>query len=239
MKNILISGGSRGIGAELVRKFAECGDNVIFFYKNSCDMACEIENKYKNVKGIMCDVTCESDVLFQVEKIIKEYKTIDVLVNNAGVSWTGLLSEMTLDDWNFVINSDLTSVFLLSRALIPHFVSRKCGKIINISSMWGITGASCEVAYSAAKAGVIGFTKALAKELGPSGICVNCVAPGVIRTDMMASFGEDDVKALTDETPLGRIGTVSDVANAVYFLSEETSDFITGETINVNGGFII
>lgn len=239
MKNILISGGSRGIGAEIVRKFAENGDNVIFLYKNSREKANEIENKYNNVKGVMCDVTDENDVNVKVSSILKEYKTIDVLVNNAGVSWMGLLSDMTLDDWNFVINSDLTSVFILTRALLSHFVSRKSGKIINVSSMWGITGASCEVAYSAAKAGVIGFTKALAKELGPSGICVNCVAPGVIKTDMMSSFSEDDLKALADETPIGRIGNVSDVANTVFFLADEASDFITGETINVNGGFVI
>ena len=239
MKNILVSGGSRGIGADIVRKFSENGDNVIFLYKNSDEKAHEIEKCYSNVKGIKCDVSNEKDVLEKTQNIFNEFKSIDVLVNNAGVSWSGLLTDMSLDDWNFVINSDLTSVFLLSRALIPHFVSKKSGKIINVSSMWGIAGASCEVAYSAAKAGVIGFTKALAKELAPSGICVNCVAPGVIKTDMMASYSDADLKFLVEETPLGRLGEASDIANAVFFLSQKESDFITGETINVNGGFII
>ena len=239
MKNVLVTGGTRGIGAAIVNAFLKNGDRVVFLYKNSSETAEEIVSKNDNAYAYCCDVSSELDVLKTFNEILASFGSIDVLVNNAGVSYEGLLSDMTLGEWNNVINSDLTSVFLTSRAIIPHFVSKKRGKIINVSSMWGIVGASCEVAYSAAKAGVIGFTKALAKELAPSGITVNAVAPGVINTDMMSSFSQDDIDALIEETPLGRIGTPEDVAKTVLFLSSDDAGFITGETINVNGGFVI
>ncbi len=239
MRNVLVTGGTRGIGAAIVEEFYKNGDKVLFLYKNSDDKARETENIFPGCQGYKCDVANPDEVRTTVENIINEHKSVDVLVNNAGVSWEGLLSDMTLDDWNSVISNNLTSVFLMSQALIPHFVSRKSGKIINISSMWGEVGASCEVAYSASKAGVLGFTKALAKELAPSGICVNAVTPGVINTDMLSSFSKEDISALADETPLGRIGEGRDVAKAVLFLSSESADFITGETIKVNGGFVI
>mgnify|MGYP003305348101 CR=1 FL=1 len=239
MRNVLITGGTRGIGKAIVEEFYKNGDKVLFLYKNSTKKANEIETIFKGSKGYRCDVSSAEEVEKTFNDILSEYKNIDVLINNAGVSWEGLMSDMTLDEWNHVINSNLTSVFLTCKALTPHFISKKQGKIINISSMWGEVGASCEVAYSASKAGVIGFTKALAKELAPSGITVNAVSPGVIRTDMLSSFTKDDIDALADETPLGRIGEASDVAKAVLFLSKNDADFITGEIIKVNGGFVI
>ncbi len=238
MRNILITGGSRGIGAALVEEFSKNGDRVCFLYKKSDNLALELASRFSNVTAYRCDVTNEQDIQNTVKDII-ELGCPDVLINNAGISWEGLLTDMSLDDWNTVISSDLTSVFLMCRAIIPYFVSKKSGKIINISSMWGIVGASCEVAYSAAKAGVIGFTKALAKELAPSGITVNAIAPGVIKTDMLSSYTKEDIDALVNDTPLGRIGDAYDVAKAVLFLSSEDANFITGETINVNGGFVI
>lgn len=239
MKTVLITGGSRGIGKSLVDEFNKCGYKVIFIYLKSEDAANSITSSHDNVFAYKCDVSCETEVKSVFDGIFAEHQNVDVLINNAGVSYEGLLSDMTFDEWLRVISTNLSSVFLTSREVIPHFVSKKSGKIINISSMWGEVGASCEVAYSASKAGVIGFTKALAKELAPSGITVNAVSPGVIDTDMMSGFTEEDIKSLCEQTPLGRIGTGNDVAQTVVFLASEQADFITGQTISVNGGFVI
>ena len=239
MKTVLVTGGTRGIGEAIVRRFCSYGYKVFFTYLNSSEKAALITDELKGSVAYRCDASSESDVTNTINSILAHNDKIDILVNNAGISYEGLLSDMSLSDWEHVININLTSVFLSYKAIIPHFVSRKSGKIINISSMWGVTGASCEVAYSASKAGVDGFTKALAKELAPSGITVNSVAPGVIDTDMMKGFTEEDKKTLCDETPLGRIGNTEDIANAVLFLAEDTGDFITGQIINVNGGFVI
>jgi 3-oxoacyl-[acyl-carrier protein] reductase len=171
------------------------------------------------------------------DEALRQLGHIDLLVNNAGVAWQGLLTDMTDDDWHTVLDTSLTAAFYTCRAVLPGMVSRKSGRIVNISSIWGRVGASCEAAYSAAKAGLIGLTKALAKEVGLSGITVNCLCPGVIRTDMLACYTEDDLAALADETPLGRLGTPKAVAAAVCWLADDSASFITGQVIGVDGGF--
>lgn len=238
MKNVLITGGSRGIGRAMVELFASNGYSVAFTYKSS-------ENEAKSLAeatgaiAIKADSASESDVLYAVNTAICELGSIDCLINNAGVSSFSLFTDITLDMWNEHLAVNLTGAFLYSKAVIPGMVARKEGRIINITSMWGITGSSCEVHYSTAKAGLIGMTKALAKELGPSGITVNAIAPGLIDTDMNRCLSDDDVRAIEDETPLMRIGTSSEVAKAALFLAGEGASFITGEVMNVSGGYLI
>ena len=239
MKHVIITGGTRGIGAACVEKFSREGYFVSFLYKSRHDKALEITGSLSNVLAIKCDVTSENDIEKAFSRIFEEVGEPDVLVNNAGISYTGLLQEMSYDSWKNVIDTNLSSVFLATRMVIPSMIKRQKGSIINISSMWGVPGASCEVAYSASKSGVIGFTKALALELAPMGVRVNAVAPGVVMTDMLSEYSEEELKELSNATPLGRIGTPEDVANAVYFLAEKGSEFITGEVLNVNGGFVI
>lgn len=238
MKNVLITGGSRGIGRAMVELFASNGYSVAFTYKSS-------ENEAKSLAeatgaiAIKADSASESDVLYAVNTAICELGSIDCLINNAGVSSFSLFTDITLDMWNEHLAVNLTGAFLYSKAVIPGMVARKEGRIINITSMWGITGSSCEVHYSTAKAGLIGMTKALAKELGPSGITVNAIAPGLIDTDMNRCLSDDDIRAIEDETPLMRIGTPSEVAKAALFLAGEGAAFITGEVMNVSGGYLI
>lgn len=238
MKNVLITGGSRGIGRAMVELFASNGYSVAFTYKSS-------ENEAKSLAeatgaiAIKADSASESDVLYAVNTAICELGSIDCLINNAGVSSFSLFTDITLDMWNEHLAVNLTGAFLYSKAVIPGMVARKEGRIINITSMWGITGSSCEVHYSTAKAGLIGMTKALAKELGPSGITVNAIAPGLIDTDMNRCLSDDDIRAIEDETPLMRIGTPSEVAKAALFLAGEGASFITGEVMNVSGGYLI
>ena len=164
---------------------------------------------------------------------------VDILVNNAGIAASGLLQDLSQKEWDRLVAVDLTSVYVCCRLLIPEMVRQGYGRIVNISSIWGMVGASCEVAYSAVKAGVIGFSKALAKELGPSGITVNCVAPGVIDTDMMNGYDKETKRTLAEDTPLGRLGTPRDIAAAVLFLSGDGGSFITGQVLSPNGGFVI
>lgn len=239
----LVSGGSRGIGASCVRVLAESGYSVVFLYhlsdSRAADLARDLTSSGLDVSARKCDVQDPSDVCRVLSELLDTYRHIDVLVNNAGIAWTGLLTDMSVAEWDAVMNTDLRSVFLLSKAVLPGMISRRSGCIINISSMWGQTGASCEVAYSAAKAGVIGFTKALAAEVGPSGIRVNCVAPGVIDTEMNSRLSAEDIRALEDETPLGRVGTPDEIAKTVLFLADPASSFITGQVIGVNGGFVL
>ncbi len=238
MKTAIVTGGTRGIGKAIALELKNNGYDVIVLYKSSVDEAESLEKTF-GIRSYQCDVSDSTQVSDTFKQILADNIAVDLLVNNAGISYEGLLTDMSVDEWNNVISSNLSSVFYTCREIIPHFVSRKCGRIINISSMWGDVGASCEVAYSATKAGVNGFTKALAKELAPSGITVNAIAPGVIATDMMKGFTEDDIDALKEQTPLGRIGEGSDVAKAVLYLSEDSGSFITGQIINVNGGFVI
>ena len=238
MKNILITGGSRGIGQAMVRKFANGGYNVAFTYKSSVDAAEELA-KETGALAIMADSASEKEIAAAVAKAGKALGGIDVLINNAGISSYSLLQDLTLSEWNECIAVNLTSAFLYSREVIPYMLKNHEGRIINITSIWGLVGASCEVHYSTAKAGLIGFTKALAKELGPSGITVNAIAPGVIETDMNAHLSDYDLKALEDETPVGRIGKADEIAGAALYLANEGSSFITGEVLNISGGIVI
>lgn len=234
MKKIaLVTGAGRGIGRAIAARLMKEGFTVIANTKKT-----PIEET-ESLIGHYADITDETAVNAMVEAVIKRFGQIDVLVNNAGIAEQKLFTDITLSDWDNMMNHNLKSMFLVTKAVLPHMIHQKQGKIVNISSIWGITGASCEVHYSAAKAGVIGFTKALAKEVGPSNITVNCVAPGVIQTDMLNTFSKEDLDALTEETPLGKIGNPDDIAAAVSYFVSNQSDFITGQILSPNGGFLI
>ena len=174
-----------------------------------------------------------------ISEIINKFSTVDILINNAGISYEGLLSDTSDEIWNNIIATNLTGVFNCTKAVLPYMINQKKGKIINISSIWGICGASCEVAYSASKSGVIGFSKALAKEVGPSGVNVNCIAPGIIDTDMNNNLTEQDKKDFVEELPISRIGNAKDIADTAFFLCSESADYITGQVLAVDGGYSI
>ena len=238
MRTVLITGGSRGIGRAMVELFASNGYAVAFTYKNSENEAKKLAENV-GALAIRADSTLESDVKRAVSETVRELGHIDCLINNSGVSSFALFTDITLEDWNSILSSNLTGAFLYSREVLPSMISRKSGKVINITSIWGLVGSSCEVHYSATKAALIGMTRALAKEVGPSGITVNAIAPGVIDTDMNKLLSESDKNALIEETPVSRMGKAEDVARAALFLASEGADFITGEVINVSGGFVI
>jgi 3-oxoacyl-[acyl-carrier protein] reductase len=238
MKNVLITGGSRGIGKAMVQAFVESGYNVAFTYKNSADAARKLSSE-TGALAIMADSAVEKDIISATSIAAEAFGGIDILINNAGISSFSLLQDLSLAEWNNCLATNLTSAFLYSREVIPYMLRSHKGRIINVSSMWGLVGASCEVHYSAAKAGLIGFTKALAKELGPSGITVNAIAPGVIETDMNAHLSPDDLRALSDETPMGRIGKADEIAKAALYLAGEDASFITGDVLNISGGLVI
>lgn len=238
MKTVLITGGSRGIGRAMVELFASEGYSVAFTYKNSEEEAAKLAD-ITGAIAIRADSASEEQVNYAVSVALGKLGSIDCLINNAGVSSFSLFTDLTLEKWNENLAVNLTGAFLYSKAVIPGMVNKKQGRIINISSMWGLTGSSCEVHYSTAKAGLIGMTKALAKELGPSGITVNAIAPGLIETDMNKCLLEDDIKAIADETPLMRIGNPVEVAKAALFLAGDGASFITGEVMNVSGGYLI
>jgi len=242
-KIALISGAARGIGKACALAFAQKGYKIALHYNSSYDealkTAIEIEKKQGKVLCIKADLKDPLQVENLANTLKKTWGTPDVLINNAGISKISMFQDIKIEDWDEMFNCNLKSMYLLTKAFISDMIDRKAGNIVNISSMWGQVGASCEVAYSASKGGVIAFTKALAKELAPSNIRVNCVAPGCIKTDMMAHFSEGVLKELEEETPLGRIGLPEDVANAVVFLASEEASFITGQVLSVNGGMII
>ena len=236
MKRVLITGGSRGIGAACVRRFSQMGASVVFLYNKSVEQARELAAETGAV-AIQIDVSDGEALAVAVHEAERRLGGLDVLVNNAGISWVGLLTDMTDAEWRKLADTNLGAAVIASREVSRGMVRQKSGRIINIGSVWGRAGASCEVAYSATKAGLEGLTRALAKELGPSGITVNCVEPGVIATDMNACFDEATLQSLCDETPMGRIGTPEDVANAVFWLSSEEASFVTGQILGVDGGF--
>lgn len=241
-KTVLITGGSRGIGAAAVRAFAQAGYAVALNYCRSRDAALrlaeELTAQGHTVLPVQADVSDPDQVRHMVDNVLDNFCQLDILICNAGRSWTGLLCDMSDREWRTLMGADLDGVFYCCRAVYRHMVSRKQGRILTVSSMWGRSGASCEAAYSAAKAGVIGLTQALAKELGPSGITVNCVAPGVIDTRMNAHLGPEALAELAEETPLGRLGTPEDVANTLLFLASPEASFLTGQVIGVDGGFL-
>lgn len=238
MKNVLITGGSRGIGKQCVYEFIKNGYRVFLNYNNSKSEAEEIA-KETGAIIIKADVSNADEVKKMADYIHENYGKIDVIVNNAGISQIKLFTDISENDWDNMFDVNVKGMFLVTKAFIDDMILKQYGKIINISSMWGVTGGSCEVHYSASKAAVIGFTKALAKELGPSKIFVNCIAPGVIETEMNSHLSEEDIKELCNETPLERIGKPEEVAKAVMFLASDNADFITGQVINVDGGMVI
>ncbi len=239
MKHILISGGSRGIGAALVKGLAADGHRVAFLYYHH-SAAAEADAAESGALPICCDVANPDAVKAAVAVARLEFGgRIDAIINNAGVSHIGLSRDISDADWQNVINTNLSGAMYMTREVQGDMIAQGCGRIINIGSMWGKTGASCEVAYSASKAGLRGLTMALAKELGPSHITVNCIEPGLIDTEMNKSLDEQTRAALINDTPIGRIGTPEDVLNAArFFLSDEAS-FITGQCLGVDGGFAV
>ena len=241
---VLITGASRGIGAACARRFARDGWKVaVHYYKSEAEalaLAEELRAAGAEAVPVRGDLSDPAQAARAVETAQQALGHLDALVCNAGVALpVQLLTDTTDDQWRRVMGTDLDGVFFTLRAAIPGMVSRKRGAIVTVSSMWGVTGGSCEAPYSAAKAGVIGLTKALAKELGPSGIRVNCVAPGAIETDMTAFLTPEDRAALADEAPLGRMGTPEEVADAIRFLAGEEARFITGQVLRVDGGMVI
>ena len=238
MKTVLITGGSRGIGAEMVRRFTKGGYTVAFIYHRSTDAAAALARE-TGALAIPADLSSEKMCVFAVAEAIGALGHIDVLINNAAVAGFSLFTDITGEEWNRFLSTNLSAPFFCAREAVRDMLTRKSGRIINVSSMWGQVGASCEVHYSAAKAGLIGLTRALAKELAPSGITVNCIAPGVIDTAMNAALSHEDMAALTEEIPLGRLGTPAEIAEWAYFLAENGGDYVTGQVFGINGGFVI
>lgn len=238
MKRILITGGSGGIGAEIVRAFAKIGCQVVFTYNKNIASA-EAVAKETDATALAIDLENTESIQNTVHTAASLLGGIDVLVNCAGISQIKLFTDLSDHEINRMVQINLTSVLTVTQAAAPYMIRNHSGRIINIGSMWGKTGASCEVTYSATKAAIEGFTKSLAKELGPSGITVNCIEPGVIETPMNAQLDEETVQALINETPLMRLGKPSDVADAVLFLASEKASFITGQILGVDGGFAI
>ena len=238
MKNVLITGGSRGIGSEMVRLFSESGYRVAFTYKNSESRAEQLAKETGALK-IYADSMKEQDIKHAVDVFETEIGSVDILINNAAISSFSLFTDISVEEWNTMMSVNVTGAFLYTKYALDTMIRNKWGRIINISSMWGIVGSSCEVHYSTTKAALIGMTKALAKEVGPSGITVNCIAPGIINTEMNGSLSEDYLKEIIDSTPVMRMGETRDIAEAALFLASEKSSFITGDVINASGGFVV
>lgn len=238
-KIILVTGATRGIGRGICEHFLKKGHIVIGNYLKSDNEAEYLKEKYEFFVPKKADIRDHQKVKQMVNEVIEAYGRIDCLINNAGVSVTSLLQDSKEEDYNEIFDTNVKGMFFLTKEVLPFMINEKKGKIINISSMWGITGGACEVLYSASKGAVIAFTKSLAKEVAPSNINVNCIAPGVIKTDMLKNISEDTLLLLKEETPLGKIGEPSDIAKACYFLFSEDSDFITGQVISADGGMVI
>lgn len=242
-KTAVITGSSRGIGKAIAIAFAENNYNVIINYNKSENEAVKLKEELLN-KGYSCEIFKADVSNFEqanslIDFAVSTYGKIDTLINNAGISQIKLFTDITKQDWDTMLSTNLSSIFNCTQSAVKNMLHYKSGSIINISSMWGICGASCEVHYSAVKAGVIGFTKALAKELAPSGIRVNCISPGVIMTDMMNEFSKEDLNLIKEDIPLGSFGTPSDIANLALFLADDKAKNITGQNISSNGGQVI
>ena len=243
-KTVLITGASRGIGRECALEFARQGaSNIIIGYNKSEAPALELEAILKeqgvNSLALQADIRSKTEVNLMFRRAQAAFGPVHILVNNAGISGFSLFTDITEEMWDEMMDTNIKGMYLCCKEALPDMISEKDGAIVNISSIWGQVGASCEVHYSASKAAVIGLTKALAKELGPSNVRVNCVAPGVIQTDMLAVVDPEIQKELAEETPLMKLGTPSDIAKSVCFLCSPAASFITGQVLGVNGGFVI
>ena len=236
---VLISGGDRGIGAAAARAFWQAGYRVAVLYHTHAEAAAALEKELPGLLAVQCDVVSRASCEVAFHTVEQAVGHVDVLVSNAGIAQQKLFTDITPEEWQHMLDVNLSGAFHLCQLALPGMIRRKAGRILTVSSMWGQTGGSCEVHYSAAKAGLIGLTKALAKEEGPSGITVNCVAPGVIDTDMMAAFTAEDKAALAEETPVGRLGSADEVAQLLVFLAGESAGYITGQVFGVNGGLVI
>lgn len=243
MKTVIVTGASRGIGACIAKEFAKNGYNVVLNYfkseEKAKEVAKELENLGARVLLLKADVSDPAQVQAMVKEAIKVFGNVDVLVNNAGISISGLLIDMTNEQIQNLVSTNLVSQIVCAREVAKHMIDRQSGRIVNVSSIWGVVGGSNETVYSATKAGIIGFTKALAKELGLSNITVNAVAPGAIETDMMKCYDAETKNQIAEETALGRIGKPEDIAKAVLFLASDDASYITGQVLRVDGGWNI
>lgn len=241
-QTVLITGASRGIGAAIAERFAAVGMKVVIHYRDSHEAANEVARTCMKhgakVLTVSADVKSREQIMLMKEKLEQKEMIPDIIVNNAGIAHYGLLSDLSEEEWDAVIDVNLKGAFLCSQAFMKEMISQKYGRIINVSSIWGISGASCEVVYSTAKGGLNAFTKALAKELAPSGVTVNAVAPGAVETDMMSGFKSEERDAIASEIPAGRFAMPYEVASLVYFLALPESGYITGQIISPNGGWL-
>ena len=238
-KTVFITGGARGIGKALTEVFYENGYNVAVNYNNSEKKALSLKEKLPGILILKGDVSKEDDVKRMIDTGVSHFGKIDVLVNNAGICIPSLVTDINTEDWDKIFDINVKGTFLATKYAAKNMIHNHSGAIVNISSIWGVSGASCESCYSASKGAVIAFTKAVAKELGLSGIRVNCIAPGYIDTDMNKDISPEDRQAFADETPLGRIGTPGEVAETALFLASDKASFITGQILGCDGGVIV
>lgn len=239
---VLVTGGNRGIGAAIAERFATAGINVVIHYLQAHEAANEVARKCLKhgvrVLTTTADLRHKDQILKMSDKLAQHNMNPDILVNNAGIAHYGLLTDVSEQEWDHVININLKGMFLCTQIFLPYMITQKYGRIINVSSVWGITGASCEVVYSTAKGGMNAFTKALAKELAPSNITVNAVAPGAVDTSMLDHLNEQDKLMLIDDIPAGRLAQPEEIASLVYFVALPESGYITGQIISPNGGWM-
>ena len=241
MKTVIVTGGSRGIGATIVKELAKENYNVVLNYNNSEEAAKKVQKELEDqdikIEIFKADVSKREEVKELVKFTLEKYENIDILINNAGIAQEKSFMEITDEDWNKMLQVNLNSVFYCSQEVLENMIHNKKGCIINISSIWGVTGGSCEVHYSVSKAGIDGMTKALAKELAPSNIRVNSIAPGAIMTDMTSDYTEEEIRNINNQIPLGKFGETIDIARCVMWLIKD--NYTTGQVISPNGGWVI